>query len=534
MRRALPWKACLGLVLAGCSLPDSGAGTDAKLDSGHGADSEETSTADSPGSDSDPTDSTGDSAPEDSATDSAGDTDTAPTAPISVVAEDVYAMKLIGQENETSGDSAYDLDMAAAGDVDGDGVVDLIVHLPSRDFAAESGVYYLVSGTIRGSWDFAEAGPALYTTKERVQFGSIAGSAGDVDGDGLDEFMIQERFYDDDESTSTYAGAVWLLDGPVTTDTAVDDSTTAACLVGVETLEFTGASADTGRTVGPAGDTNGDGFGDILISSGNKVDDGYSGIVYLVQGPVSGTLSLGTAAAMRLLPSNGALYGGEAAGDVDGDGLDDIVATQPYETAAAVVVVSGSVRGDLYASDADTVFDASTTDAIDGYLARGVGDINEDGHADLVTGDYWDATGGALAGAVALHLAPFAASEELGTGDAAWIGSAGSYMWQCIDAGDINGDGHPDLAIGASDYGASGSGDVFVEFGPVHSGVGDASDADIIITGSDERDLFGDTLASAGDVDSDGLSDLYVSAPADEAGGEFSGAVYLILGSSLR
>ena len=101
--------------------------------------------------------------------------------------------------------------------------------------------------------------------------------------------------------------------------------------------------------------------------------------------------------------------------------------------------------------------------------------------------------------------------------------------------GDTNGDGASDLVISA--FAANNSlldcGETYVLRGPFAPGSFDLTDADITLVGESAADLSGWSVASGGDVDGDGLDDVFVSGVLDDDGGTDAGGAFLVLGASL-
>ena len=99
-------------------------------------------------------------------------------------------------------------------------------------------------------------------------------------------------------------------------------------------------------------------------------------------------------------------------------------------------------------------------------------------------------------------------------------------------AGDVDGDGLDDVLLGAPS-----SGKVYLVFGStLISGTNFSlpQDADLVFTGEYPGDSVGEAVSSAGDVDGDGLSDILIGAPENSEGGHAAGKTYLILGSSIN
>ncbi|MCK6519752.1 integrin alpha, partial [Myxococcota bacterium] len=154
-----------------------------------------------------------------------------------------------------------------------------------------------------------------------------------------------------------------------------------------------------------------DGYGDLLI--GAYYDDtggDRAGATYLVLGPVSGTASLATAAKLYgEEPSDFAGRSGSGAGDVNGDGYDDLLIGALYEdtggdAAGAAYLVLGPATGvgDLAGAEAKLI--GESVGDIAGRSVAGAGDVNGDGYDDLLIGAQWSDVGGEDSGAAYLVL----------------------------------------------------------------------------------------------------------------------------------
>jgi hypothetical protein len=171
-----------------------------------------------------------------------------------------------------------------------------------------------------------------------------------------------------------------------------------------------------------------------------------------------------------------------------------------------------------------------------GYSVSGAGDVDGDGHADLLLGAYDNSEGGGSAGAAYLVRGPVTGTLDLSLADAKLVGDAtsGYYAgWSVSGAGDVDGDGHDDLLIGAyldEEGGAYQAGAAYLVRGPV-SGTVALSAADAKLLGEVEYDRAGWSVSGAGDVNHDGHADLLVGAPNHAyAGTDYAGAAYLLLG----
>jgi hypothetical protein len=188
------------------------------------------------------------------------------------------------------------------------------------------------------------------------------------------------------------------------------------------------------------------------------------------------------------------------AGDVDGDGLDDVVVgafedDEAAEDAGAAAVLLGPLSGDLPHTSADAVLLGDEAGLEAGRSVAGAGDVDLDGHDDVLVGSRF---GGAF-----LVTGPPPASASLADADAIIdISGSGSPV---DGAGDVDADGFPDLVVGAGKTGA------WVVFGPI-SGTLDGSHAAAFLVGEEIMHETGAAVAAAGDVDADGYADLLVGA----------------------
>jgi len=428
------------------------------------------------------------------------------------------------------------LAVASAGDVDGDGYGDVLVG--AEDWNSEgmsrAGKVFVVSGPLNGEFDLAEA-TAVWTGEgsDDGAGGSLAG-AGDVNGDGYDDILIgakQDNYYEDDP------GRAYLVFGP----------TMGTHALSVADVELVGESADSwcGHSVAAAGDVDGNGVADILIGAPYESSEEYfRGAAYLMYGPITaGTVDL-AAADVRLLGGHVQDTAGTSvagAGDVDGDGIDDVLIGAPgsdvdgSDTAAAYLVHGPIDQGTQHLAEADAWFIRPALGSEAGDVVAGAGDVDGDGFDDVLIGDYAGTGNGFYAGVTYLVRGPIDGPIDLSSqADAAFAGEAGDDLSgsAVAGAGDINGDGYDDLLIGAPNHvePAYFSGAAYLLFGPL-AGPSDLADADIKILGEGEIDDAGSAVAAAGDINGDGWPDILVGAPGESSIEYGQGAAYLLLGS---
>ncbi len=238
------------------------------------------------------------------------------------------------------------------------------------------------------------------------------------------------------------------------------------------------------------------------------------------------------------------------AGDVNGDGFDDILIGATVNDdggidAGQTYLILGSPTAawgmDFDLSNADASFWGEDDWDYSGFSVSGAGDVNGDGYDDILIPAYRNGDGGAGAGQTYLILGKVSGwvmDTDLSTADASfWGEDAGDYSGEPVSgAGDVNGDGFDDFLIGAYHNGDGGAeaGQTYLIFGKVSGWAMDTelSAADASFWGEDDFDWSGSSVSEAGDINEDGFYDILIGAYGDEEGGSFAGQTYLILGQS--
>jgi len=388
----------------------------------------------------------------------------------------------------------------------------------------------------------ADADVSFVGVGEGDESGYSVSSAGDVDGDGLDDLLIGAHYNDDG---GPYAGKTYLfLGATIATAGALSLSDAYASFLGQSEND------NAGHSVSSAGDVDGDGLDDLLIGADSYDGGSYVlGKTYLVYGSsiaVGGTFSLGgpmsVAGASFVGGSEDSRLGHSvsSAGDVDGDGLDDLLMGAPYSNApgppATPIVfdvgmtylflgASIGAGGSFDSIQADASFVGENEYDRSGYSVSSAGDVDGDGLSDLLIGASGNDDGGSNAGKTYLVLGAHIAlggTFDLSQAYASFVGeSAGNWSGSLVSsAGDVDGDGLSDLLIGAADNddGGSNAGKTYLVLGAsVSNGTFDLSDADASFVGESPFDFSGRS-ASVGDVDGNGLADLLIGAPNDIIG----------------
>ena len=422
--------------------------------------------------------------------------------------------------------------VAGVGDVDGDGVGDVVIGGPKHDARGpESGAVWLLRGPITGDVSVTDATATMLGIQAGTEAGTAVSAAGDVDGDGYADVLLgAER----GKGGGNDAGEAYLMHGPLSGALPLFDADLR--VLGEYAYDLAGGA------VAPVGDITGDGFGDFAVGAVGYGDGGFQarGGVYLVSGALSGIVDLSTATARVFGAARYDRLGSGVAGPVDanGDGTGDLVYggyTYPENRGqGAVFITYGPVTGNVSAADAPVAFTGPSDGAWAGK-AISVGDTNGDGHVDLVVGAPGYTDGASQQGAVFVVLGPLDASRDLATADGMFTGrNELDLAGASVDlSGDLNRDGNADLVVGApgADSGGGDSGGAYAYYGPV-SGTGALGAADIIINATTSGDAVGSAVRFAGDLNGDGLQDLLIGAPTSDAAALDAGAAYVLMGTS--
>ena len=316
-----------------------------------------------------------------------------------------------------------------------------------------------------------------------------AGAAGDLNGDGQHDVYVADTHVD---TTYVDAGAIYVYFGPVVGGHRLGVTHTADVVITGDELEHFA-----GRGVA-AGDYNGDGYGDLLISAIGKAG--------LFLGPLGGSYTLDDADSF-VEDTYMSLLG---VADTDGDGALNTYFSQ----SRTVYMFDGALEGTLAMTDAE----CSPGSPSGGWERQfSTGDVNGDGVLEVA------------------HTSSFTVSIMAGTGCGVEVVEASiSSEYAVIGdiSGDLNGDGHTDLVVGA--YGhhvwdeftgyTNYAGSVFVFTNLNTKGDGwlstaTADDADTSIAGTVEYEFFGWDVGSLGDVNGDGFDDIGVTNYRDSRSG---------------
>jgi hypothetical protein len=419
------------------------------------------------------------------------------------------------------------------GDVDGDGVIDLLIGAPHYSLSTGSGTpgrAFLVHGVASGIFDLASAHAILDGERDYDSCGWAVSTAGDVDGDGTPDLLVGA--YANDAGTAPDGGAVYLIGGSVTGEVGLGSSD--AILLGGDR----GGSAGWGLDGG--GDVDGDGSPDFAVGAFGAASG--MGAVYVYTHAPTGSSYLGTSADVVLSGFMTTGYAGAAVaitGDATGDGIDDLIVGAYADStvgtySGATYLVHGSetlASASLSTADATLLGEAARDYA--GYAVDFAGDFDGDGYEDLVIGGH---AAGIYAGVAYVVSGTVTGSVSLNT---ALLKVTGEATYDTLgtsvsDAGDVDGDGAADIVIGApqKDAGADASGAVYVVLGGTtgSTSVGAVGNR---IDGKGKGDYLGAAVDSAGDIDGDGLGDLLLGASGRGSGLGSEGAVYVVLSPAI-
>ena len=419
-------------------------------------------------------------------------------------------------------DSEFGRSVASAGDVNGDGYSDVIVGAPEFDYGFEDqGRAFVYHGSSSGlstapNWtmDGNQAG---------AEFGNSVATAGDVNGDGYSDVIIGAWLYTNHQIEE---GRAYVYHG----------GPAGIAILADWTAEGLQDDATFGISVAAAGDVNGDGYGDVIVGA-HAYDNGHTdeGRAYVYHGVSTG---LSTSAAWVVESNQSTAYLGSSvgtAGDVNGDGYSDvIVGASHYDSGqddeGRAFVYHGSPSG-LNVSP-DWTAESNQDYAWFGRSVATAGDVNGDGFSDVIVGSPWFTNGQSNEGrSYVYHGSPTGLNTSYN-----WIAesnqSFAEFGRSVATAGDVNGDGYSDVMVGAHRYSndQTNEGRAYVYHG---SSSGLSVGSDWTAEGNQDEAYYGYSLGTAGDVNGDGYSDVIVGAWSYSNGHTDEGRAYVYHGSSI-
>ncbi len=376
-------------------------------------------------------------------------------------------------------------DVTGVGDVDGDGLDDLLVTADTSGAnGMDSGQAYLLLAAGLGAPGISSLGSADYVfagESEMDLLGHSSAQMGDLDGDGRGDFLITA--YVDAVEGQDVGSAYLVLGADLGEAGSFALDAASYKLVGEADFDRMGHGAAC------AGDVDGDGLPDLLLGA----------------------------------------YGNNEGGGAD--------AGKAY-----LLLGSGLAPGSGSVVDADYAFLGENPGDKAGVDVSAAGDVDGDGRSDLLISAKWNSDGGLRAGKAYLWLAGslVSGSRSLAEADYQFVGVEADDIC-CIGsyAGDVDGDGRGDFLLGAQvdELKDDGPGRAHLFLGATLEAGGSRplTSADLVLYGEENGDAAGISVASAGDMDRDGRDDLFVGAFRHDSMGEDQGggAAYLLLAATL-
>jgi hypothetical protein len=425
------------------------------------------------------------------------------------------------ESNQVNAQFGYSV--SSAGDVNGDGFSDVIVGAPLFESPElGEGRVFVYHGSATGlsttpNWT-AESNQA------GARFGWSVSSAGDVNGDGFSDVIVGAPEFDSPEANE---GRAFVYHG-----SATGLSTTPSW-----TAESNQAGARFGWSVSSAGDVNGDGFSDVIVGAHRfdnpELDEGR---VFVYHGSATGlsTTPSWTAESNQALAQFGNSVA--SAGDVNGDGYSDvIVGANLFDNGETdegrAFVYHGSATG--LSTTPSWTAESNQAGARFGWSVSSAGDVNGDGFSDVIVGARLFDNGETDEGRVFVYHGSATGLSTTPNWTAESNQGNAQFGYSVSWAGDVNGDGFSDVIVGAPlfDSPEANEGRAFVYHG---SATGLSTTPNWTAESNQAGAQFGNSVASAGDVNGDGFSDVIVGAwlfSLDKDRDESDGRAYVYHGS---
>lgn len=357
--------------------------------------------------------------------------------------------------------------------------------------------------------------------QEQSQFGFIASGAGDVNNDGYDDLLVGAPMYDNAAGNS---GRVVLYLG----------SATGLSPTPGWTFEGDQNAAELGACVAGAGDVNGDGYDDVIVAASYyDKDHPDAGRVYVFYGEAGGLPAEPSWEIWGDIPKAHLGRSVDGAGDVNGDGYDDVVIgsfnyRNPDIKEGRAYVYHGGPGGLSYTPA--WMAEGNQAYAYFAMAVAGAGDVNADGYDDILIGaPNYDAGPNENAGRAYLFL-----SDSTGVAaDPVWIfegTEVNEYLGRSVDgAGDLNNDGYDDVIVGAPGFDGDeqNEGLVLVFYGTA-SGV--SATPGLSMEGNNAEAQYGFSVAGVGDINNDGYDDAGAGAHTYSNGAALEGKAFVYPG----
>jgi hypothetical protein len=473
-----------------------------------------------------------------------------------------------------------DISVTSASDINGDGIADLVIGVPS------TGSTYAVFGSptvgMGGSVDLSTLdgsnGFVINQTKQFNFFGSSVTGANDINGDGIDDLIISDPYADPNGISN--AGSTYVVFGSTTVGEGGSinppsfDGRNGFVINGINPGDYLGSSVINGS------DINGDGIADLIINVPYADPNGISntGSTYVVFGGT--TVGEGDSINLSSLDgTNGFVINRinprdlsdspiPSTSDVNADGIADLIIGDPYADPNGISNAGSTyvVFGGITVGEGGSI-NLSSLDGINGFVINGINqgdflgssvistsDINADGMADLIiSAPGADPNGISNAGSAYVVFGGTSVGEGGSINPPSFDGING-FVINGINPGDrlgssirstsdINGDGIADLIINvplADPNGITDAGSTYVVFGSTNTGEGGSinlSSLDgskgFVINGINPSDRLGSSVISTSDINGDGIADLIIGIPlADPNDITDAGSTYVVFGST--
>ncbi len=349
---------------------------------------------------------------------------------------------------------------------------------------------------------------------------SVAG-AGDLNNDGYDDVIVGVPRY---KNGQVDEGAAFIY---YSSSNGINPNVYTI-------LESDIVNAQFGYTVAAAGDINGDGSADIVIGAPQYDQaplSGFRGRFYVYKGTPGG---LTTTPSEIIDGSTPQAFLGEvlsSAGDVNGDGYDDVVAGEwdspsQFSNHGIVWIYYGSPFG--LSGMAPTMLERSIPNGIFGRSASGAGDVNGDGFDDVLVGSIQSIVGPPFYGSVCIYYGSLYGIDM--NPNVALIGHTENFGYKVAAAGDINHDGFDDILVSAPRFFAPFGDTVFVYQG---SGSGIHNEPNTALPSPQDNTAYGASIAGAGDLNADGFADIVIGSWTESSGQSMEGMAYVHYGRAI-
>ncbi|PWU04275.1 MAG: hypothetical protein C5B43_04820 [Verrucomicrobia bacterium] len=435
-----------------------------------------------------------------------------------------------------------------AGDINGDGIPDMLIFFADGN---DINKVYVVFGRVEPwpasiSLDFIDGTNGFVIIGQSAGFFNIVACAvGDVNGDGIDDILMG------DPGANNQAGQSYILygsKGPWAPEFYLSD------LNGKNGFSINGVAENdfSGSFVSGLGDVNGDGILDFMIGTGFRGVLNITNQIYVVFGtkaPRPASINLSDLNGKNGFTINGmdpndvGSYAIASLGDINGDGLNDILIGNPSAsnyTGQSYVIFGKKTpwasQFNLTSLNGDNGFyiNGISPNDYSGYTVSGVGDVNKDGLDDILIASKWANQYGQIY-IIFGSKNPWHSTinlKNLNGKNGFTINGVPMNGGYTIDgAGDINSDGFDDIFIGAS-WVNNETGQSFIVYGnrnynPFVNLTNLDGTNGLVINGINEGDWCGDSLTPAGDFNKDGIADFSLGAShANQAAGQ----AYIIYG----